>query len=132
MEMQRWMTVMFVALLACSTYGSAETEKPGVLEGKVTVGPLRPGPSRVDDAEPAVPPELFAKHRIQILTTGNQKVKEVVIDAKGFFKTELPPGNYLVTLTPNDIGMRKQPPSRATIISGKTATLNLDFDTGMR
>ena len=122
---------MFTAFLAFSAH-QPTAMKSGFLEGRVTVGPLRPGPVRADEQEPAPPPELFASHRILILAADRRKVKEVAIDARGYFKTELPPGDYLVSLTPNDIGMRKQPPSAVTVVSGKTATLNLDIDTGMR
>ena len=131
-EAQRFLIVMFLASLACASQLSADDVKPGVLEGHITVGPLRPGPTRIDEGEQLPPPQFFASHRILVLSEDKRKIKDTALDAKGAFKVELAPGKYLVALEPNDIGIKKPPPSPVTIVSGKTTKLDLDFDTGMR
>jgi hypothetical protein len=130
--MHRFLIVLFLAVLACSTRVSMAETQSGSLEGRITVGPLRPGPVRPDEGGQLLPAEFVSSHKIAILTEDKHKVKEVTFDSKGAYKTDLPPGKYLVALEPNDVGIRKPAPVPVTIESGKKATLNLDFDTGMR
>jgi hypothetical protein len=116
-----------------SSRADSPTEETGILTGKVTIGPLRPGPVRVDQTEPA-PTAMFASHKIVILAEdGKTKIKEVPIDAQGNYKVELKPGEYSVDFTPHDIGFKQSnPPKRVTVKAGKTTKQNLDLDTGIR
>ena len=109
-EMHRFLIAMFLTILAFSSRESMAEVKSGSLEGRITVGPMRPGPERADEGEQLLPPEFVASHKVAILTEDKRKVKEVTLDSKGAFKVELAPGKYLVALEPNDVGIKKPPP----------------------
>lgn len=127
--------VILVALAFALGSSMADTPpvETGILEGKVTIGPLYPGPARVDQTEPA-PTEMYSSHKIVILgEDGKTKIKEVAIDSRGNYKVELKPGDYSVDFTPHDIGFkRSNPPKRVTIKAGQTTKQNFDLDTGIR
>ena len=104
----------------------------GWIEGRVTIGPLRPGPVHIDDPEPDAS-KLFSSHKIVILSAGqNKKIKEVSTTAKGNYKVSLPAGKYRVDFQPHDIGMMPYEPQTVIVQTGKTTTHNLEIDTGMR
>lgn len=105
----------------------------GILQGKFSVGPLRPGPQRIDEDNSEAAAKIFASHKIVILSAKDKsEIKEVAIDSRGAYRVELPAGEYLVDIKPADIGIRKLPPRSVTIQAGKSTNLDLDFDTGMR
>src|SRR6185503_1370293 len=114
--MKLWIST-FLILLTCCTHKNMTTEtKSSSIEGRVTIGPLRPGPVRVDQPEPEVPPELFASHKIVVLSEdGNTKIAESKIDSKGFYKIDVPSGTYLVDVQPHDIGMGRFTPQAVTV-----------------
>ena len=106
----------------------------GIIEGKVTIGPLRPGPVRINQPEPEVPPEMFASHKIVILSEDqSSQVAETKIDSKGNFRVDVPAGNYFITFSPHDIGFKQSnPPHSVSVQAGQTTHFDLDIDTGMR
>jgi len=107
--------------------------KTGWIQGRITIGPLRPGPVRIDEQEPEPPAELFASHKIVLLNpNGETKIKEAAIDAKGNYKVSISPGDYLVDVQPHDIGFGNFTPQSVTVESGKSVLHNIDIDTGMR
>lgn len=130
--------LVFVVSLACAAQQTQTSttmkQGMGVLEGKVTISPLRPGPQRDRDTD-VPPPEVFTSHKVIIFSASDKsRVKEVQADSRGAYRIELPPGKYLVDFEPHDIGMPrlKAPLPDVTITAGETSTLNLDIDTGMR
>jgi len=116
-----------------STMADTPSTDTGILVGKVTIGPLYPGPARIDQPESA-PTEMYASHKIVILgEDGKTKIKEIPIDSQGNYKVELKPGNYSVDFTPHDIGFKQSnPPKRVTVKAGQTTKQNFDLDTGIR
>lgn len=132
--------LFFVMAFACAaqqsqTSTAGEQMNHGILQGTVTIGPLRPGPQRETDTGTA-PPELFASHKVIILSAADRsRVKEAQPGAKGSYRVELPPGKYLVDFEPHDIGvprMKKAPLPEVTIRAGESTTFDLSIDTGMR
>jgi ankyrin repeat protein len=112
----------------------ANVSAEGWIEGRVKIGPLRPGPERLDEPEPDMG-RLFSRHKIVILSEeGSKKVKEVSLDAKGNYKVSLPPGKYQVDFQPHDIGigMRFFRPQIVTVQADKTTRHDIAIDTGMR
>ncbi|HET6267434.1 MAG TPA: hypothetical protein VFG11_06920, partial [Acidobacteriota bacterium] len=59
------LSIVLAFALQSSMADSTSTDT-GILEGKVTIGPLYPGPTRVDQTESA-PTAMFASHKIVIL-----------------------------------------------------------------
>lgn len=104
----------------------------GTVEGMVEIGPLHPGPVRVDEV-PEVPVELYATHRIVVVSEdGETKVSEASISPQGEYRVNLAPGKYYLDFQPNDIGMRKSAPVLVEVVAGETVRQDLYIDTGMR
>jgi hypothetical protein len=129
-----WFVILLTFVTGCAHKAMPpEMKSNGWIEGRVTIGPLRPGPVRADQQEPEVPPELFASHKLVVLSQdGNTKVVETKIDSKGYYKVSVPAGTYLVDVQPHDIGMGRFTPQEATVEAGKTIQHDIDIDTGMR
>ena len=102
----------------------------GVLEGKVTIGPICPVEGPGLDCDPD--PSLYTSHRLLIIKN-DAVIQEVPLDGQGNFKTELVAGTYLVDFSPHDIGIPGSfTPLEAIIESGKTTRLDIEIDTGIR
>ncbi len=105
---------------------------PGTLQGHVNIGPLSPV-ERVDIPTPTVPPQVYAARKIVIYYADGQKeVTRVSPDAQGNYKVTLAPGTYVVNLAPTGIDRAQGLPATMTIESGKTTTLDISIDTGIR
>lgn len=130
---------VFIIAILVFTWGcmhhdssSSSNEPSGILEGKVTIGPIFPH-ERIGVSNEA-PPEVYQAHKLVVLAEdGTTKVKEAALDGTGRFNTKLAPGNYVLDVEPHDIGMRVwKVPRNVTIQSGQTTTFNFDIDTGIR
>jgi hypothetical protein len=110
---------------------SQPAENSGTLSGRVTIGPLCPV-ERIDQpCDP--PPEMYAAHRLVLLATdGKKKIQEIKTDAKGYYKAQVPAGDYLLDYQPHDIGIGEKPPRPVHVDAGKTTKLNVEIDTGIR
>ena len=106
----------------------------GYLEGKVTIGPLRPS-RRVDEPPPPVPPEVYAAYPIRVFKAdGATWVADVNVRPDGTYRLALAPDTYVVALarTGIRIGRARDLPKTITIASDQTVRLDIDIDTGMR
>ena len=127
-------------LTACRSHTSIPQTSPpvketiGFIEGKVTIGPLWPGPVRFGKPEPEPPAELFASHKIVILSEDrSSRILEVPIDSHGNYRAEVAPGTYFLDFAPRDIGMKgSNPPKQIIVEAGKATHQDIDIDTGMR
>ena len=116
---------------ADQTQQTQTAENNGTLKGRVTIGPICPV-ERVDQpCDP--PPEMYASHHLVLLAQdGKTKIQEIKTDAKGFYKTEAPAGDYLLDYVPHDIGIGVKPPKPVHVEAGQTTKFDLDIDTGIR
>jgi hypothetical protein len=110
------------------------TQDEGTLEGKISIGPICP--VETDPPDPGCLPtiETFKAYPVSVWTSdGRRKVTILEPSLDGSFKAELQPGKYLIKL---DIGSSNigssNLPVEITVTSGKTATLNILIDTGIR
>jgi hypothetical protein len=102
----------------------------GVLEGKVSIGPICPVEGPGFDCDPD--PSLYTSHHLLIIKDGSA-ILEVGLDGQGNFRTDLVAGTYLVDFAPRDIGIPGSfTPVEAVIESGKTTRLEIEIDTGIR
>ena len=103
----------------------------GVVEGKVTVGPIcpveRPGvPCKV-------PPEAYTSREVIVYKEdGKTEIERKHFDTKGHYRFELAPGNYVINIPASRVGGSKDLPKDITISAGKIILLNFDIDTGIR
>jgi hypothetical protein len=124
-------TLLCLVLVACATRTNPQ-QPPGILEGTVEVGPLSPV-EQVGAPPVEIPPEVYTSRAVDIYQADGQTfISRVFFDADGTYQTELPPGNYFVSLTPNGIDTADGLPVMVEIHSGKVTTLNLSIDTGIR
>jgi hypothetical protein len=103
----------------------------GVLQGKVTIGPLCP-------VEPChISPDQMEKaydlRKILIYDANRQSVlEEVNISRNGTYMINLAPGNYVVDINRIGIDRSGEVPEKINIEPGKTVVLDINIDTGIR
>jgi hypothetical protein len=123
--------LLILILISVSGCISSQDAPPGILEGNVSIGPICPV-ERPD--QPCItPPEAYETRKILVFRDdGKTLVKTVSISGKGYYRTELNPGSYVVDI--NDAGRDRSAdvPATMAIRSGKTLTLNISIDTGIR
>jgi hypothetical protein len=129
------LTFALLAITLAAGCVSSAPDNKGVLAGNVTVGPLSPV-ERVGVSPTPPPPEVFtSRHLIVYEADGVTKVADVPIEAAGFHGTyslSLSPGTYVLDVPRQGIGHASPLPARVTIEAGKTTTVDVDIDTGIR
>jgi hypothetical protein len=110
--------------------GCIQREK-GVLQGKVTIGPLCPvEPCRIS---PSQMEKVYEMRKILIYDANRQSVlEEVNIDKNGTYRIELNPGNYVVDINRIGIDRSTEVHGKINIEPGKTVVLDINIDTGIR
>ena len=114
-------------ILGCSN----ETLEPGILQGKVTIGPLvpveRPG------VKYEIPCEVYQARKIMVYDKDHKKVvKQVDIDCNGSYHVELESGFYVIDINRIGIDHSSEVPTKVEIKSRETVQFNIDIDTGIR
>ena len=106
-------------------------EVPGVLEGKVTIGPICPVER---EGQPCpTPPEAYAARRILVFDARKSRVIErILIDSQGQYRVSLKPDQYVIDIDHIGIDSSSDVPRTIRVSSGATVTLNIDIDTGIR
>jgi len=125
--------LLFAVLLnwSCDQQQMQIVEK-GLLEGKVTIGPLCP--VETVPLDPACQPSQDTYHTwpIVIWTTDKKtKIATIDPDLDGNYVIDLPKGNYLVDLDKQH-RINKSLPAVIIIEPNETSLLNIDIDTGIR
>jgi hypothetical protein len=129
---KRWI-LLFAFIIACASVVSCSSSasEPGILQGKVTIGPLVPVEQEGVTYE--VPCEVYVLRKVVIYkNNGSDLVKEVDIDCDGRYRVELSPGTYIVDINHAGIDNSSDVPSEVEIISQQTTRLDIDIDTGIR
>ena len=114
-------------ILGCSN----ATQEPGVLKGKVTIGPLvpveRPG------VEYEIPCEVYEARKVMVYDKNHKKlVKQVDIDCNGRYQVELEPGFYVIDINRIGIDHSSEVPTKVEIKPSEAIQLDIDIDTGIR
>jgi phage shock protein PspC (stress-responsive transcriptional regulator) len=121
------LTAVSLLILGCSNV----TLEPGVLAGKVTIGPLVPveRPSVKYD----IPCEVYEARKVMVYDKNHKSlVKQVDIDCNGRYQVELEPGFYVIDINRIGIDHSSEVPTKVEIKSRKTIQLDIDIDTGIR
>ena len=124
--------LLYIVLLNWSCDQQTQIFENGLLEGKVTIGPLCPVETIPPD--PACQPtqETYNSWPI-VIWTSDKKTKVARIDPEldGNYLIDLPKGNYLVDLDKQHMfGINL--PETIVIEPNETSILNIDIDTGIR
>lgn len=110
--------------------GTPSATPTGTLDGKVIASPTCPVEPVAHPCSPAPVP-----HRpITIQTPDGKLVQTVTTDANGHFSATLPAGSYVlrVAIEPGTVGIRQMTPGNVSITAGKTTTITIELDTGIR
>jgi hypothetical protein len=136
------MTLLPLLLLAV-----AQTPKMGTLKGQVEIGPLAPV-ERVG-VKHQVPPEMYKRYAVHVFQAADEVAdstkramhhhlvrldKNIDLSKTGKFQIKLPEGRYMVELSAQtkQTFPRMAPGQYVTITGGKTSTIVLHVDTGIR
>ncbi len=123
-----------ILISGCIQQQNQISEK-GFLEGKVTIGPLCPVERFPPDPRCQPTEETYKAWPIAVYTSDiKTKVTQIEPNLDGTYKIELSAGNYIVDLEkqqPFGMGGRNLP-ATISINSGRTTSLNIDIDTGIR
>jgi hypothetical protein len=125
--------LLLAAMFGCNGDSSSSgLTDPGILKGIVSIGPLCPVETPPDQCKPR--PDLFTSHVIVIYNeSGSSIIATTAIHTDGSYQVELNAGNYLVDYSPHDIGIPGSfTPLSAAVEAGKTTTLDIHIDTGIR
>jgi hypothetical protein len=113
---------------------SVDSKSPGTLSGHVTVGPLCPGPERIN--QPCKTKPDYSATQIIIIykipNPGTPFQRTISVDSAGNYNVELPPAEYLVSYKTNYGLSNERAAQDVVIAAGKTATLDFNIDTGIR
>lgn len=107
----------------------------GFLEGNVTIGPLCPlEPCNLTSEQIT---KTYESRKLLVYDANNQSrlIKEINIDSQGNYKAELAPGTYIIKIkSPNilESGRSGKSPNKAKVEAGKSTTLDITIDTGIR
>ena len=120
------MVAFSLALVSCG----GGTGAKGVLEGKVSIGPITP----VQPTTPVpTPPEVYAARKVLVYDQYHSKLIETVsLDNNGNYHVELGPGAYVVDINYSGMDRSADVPKPIEIKPGSTVTLNISIDTGLR
>jgi hypothetical protein len=130
--MKKKLLIITLATIALFMLGCSYVhQEPGVIEGKVTIGPLvpveRPG------VEYEIPCEVYEARKIMVYDENRKKlVKQVDIDCNGMYRAELEPGLYRIDINRIGIDHSSEVPTEVEIKPRETIQLDIDIDTGIR
>lgn len=114
-----------------SEIATSTTKGQGTLKGQMTIGPVCPVETINNPCKPT--PEMYAAAKVFVYKMDKKTlVKTITPDANGRFSVSLPTGEYFIDMIHQRIGGTIGVPTTITIVSGKSVTLNLNVDTGLR
>ncbi|OGZ06506.1 MAG: hypothetical protein A2942_04835 [Candidatus Lloydbacteria bacterium RIFCSPLOWO2_01_FULL_50_20] len=110
---------------------SVQPEAEGALEGTMTIGPICPVELVGEPCSPTA--EMYAARKVFVFSKDRKKlIKTLTPDAQGKFRTTLPGGTYVIDMEPEGIGGINGVPATVSIVPGKSVSLVIDVDTGIR
>ena len=128
-----WLRVAMVAVVAVVAAGivtacGGASGPTGLLEGKVTLGPI--SPVEHVGGQPNTRPYATT---IDIETAGGDVVASVASGRNGVFAVRLQAGSYrLVPHSPEGRPFPRAAPLRATVVADKTTKVTIAYDSGIR
>jgi len=110
---------------------SNSNQEPGVLEGRVTIGPI--APVERPGVEYEIPCEVYEARKVMVYDKNHKKlIKQVDINCNGIYRAELEPGFYVIDINRIGIDHSSEVPTEVQIRPLETVRLDVDIDTGIR
>ena len=132
-RMMRWPILFLVIVLAgCAPAASASPTSEGTLRVEVVAGPVCP--VERDPPDPDCAPRAVGGARIFVQPGDGRDivVGEATTDEAGHATIELAPGDYLVLGAEVEGLMGRPDAATVTVSAGRTVTITLTYDTGIR
>ena len=129
-----FLTLVILVVGGCGISGSgaggASAEPQGTLAGKVVASPTCAVESVVKPCQPAP----ITHRAVSIEDASGKVVASTTTDGQGQFTVALDPGAYVVkvAIVTGQPGLRQLTPGDVTIVAGKTTSLKITLDTGIR
>ena len=123
-----------ILLMSVSECEFSSMDGSGILEGKITIGPLCP--VEKDPPDPGCLPteDTYKAYPVSIWTSnGRIKVADLHPSLDGKYSVKLQSGKYLVRLdSPGHGPGGSSLPATVSILPDQTTSLDIDIDTGIR
>ena len=121
--------IVTLALAACGAPAVSPTPSPGTgIQGVVQAGPTCP----VERINSPCPPRPLAA-TVVVRDAAGHEVARTHSGADGHFKVDVGPGTYTVVGLNIGSSMLPRPiPTTVTVTSGSYATVNVEYDSGIR
>ena len=117
------------AFAACPVPGIQKGK--GTLQGTITIGPICPFEQAGHPCNPT--PQMYAAHQVFVYDSTHTKLVETLTpDAQGHFSGSLEEGTYYVDVHHQGVGSVRGAPATIEIVTGQTAMIAIDVDTGIR
>ncbi len=126
--------ILFIGLHFISGCQKQVNLDDGILQGKISIGPICPVERIPPDPGCLPTAETYKAYPVSVWTSnGKRKIAQIDPALDGSFKIELKPGKYMVILEReyNRIGSSNLP-VEVLIFSNNKTLLNIDIDTGIR
>lgn len=122
-----------ILIAGCIQQAGSEAAGKGLLQGRVSIGPLCPAERPPPDPGCLPTEETYKAWPIAVWTEDKKTMVALLQpDLDGAYEIELPPGSYVVDLEKQHRFGSSNLPARIDIRQNETTTLNIDIDTGIR
>lgn len=130
-----WALLIFgLSLSACAHPLGQASSPQGTLSGVVVTGPTCPVVRETTPPTCVYPPgqleyQPAGHQQFTVETPSHVVVTTITTDQDGHFTVTLPTGSYLITAR---FGIRGRQSTPVTIVTGRTTTVQITLDTGIR
>jgi hypothetical protein len=120
---------ILLLLIMLSSFSSAQTqtESGTGIEGLITMGPVRGGPSRID-----IPDSKPLANAVFVVENDKGAVTSFTTDDQGRFRISLAPGHYTVSMKDKKGKIGRYGPFDVDVVAGQITKVEWSCDTGMR
>jgi hypothetical protein len=128
MRLQRLLVILVILAVSCGfSWGQTQSEPRSGIEGVITIGPMRPGPT--SDGIPTSNPLANAAFVVE-----NKKgvVTSFTTDEQGHFRISLDTGHYTVSMKDKKDGIGRYGPFDVDVVADKITKVEWQCDTGLR
>ena len=118
--------------MAAACTAASPAAPTGFVEGRLKI--VTPREVELSDGQaPTIAPEVYAEYPLIIRSSdGKTEIARVTADEHGNFRMALPPGDYVLDVQGRAPGRVRARPRRFEVVSGKSARVDMDIDTGVR
>jgi len=120
---------LFLVLVGISSVWAAAQ---GFVEGHLKIISLKEVELAEENPSPKGTGENYTLYLLIVRTADGQEVTQIVADANGNYRLELPAGNYILDVARRTPTRLRATPQAFTVVSGKTVRVDMDIDTGVR